>query len=79
MKRYRLLGISITDLLIGMVAMIIVFLLAHHFHFKEMKIWPFIVAAILLTIPVGIVFHIIFGVNTQINYVLKLSQKPKLS
>ena len=76
MKRVRLLGISVFDLIGGLIATIAVFLLAHHYHFKKLNVWPFVVAAILLTIPIGIVFHVIFGVNTKINSMLGLSRVP---
>ena len=76
MKRVRLFGISVFDLLAGVIGMVIIFLLAHHYHFKDMNAWPFVTAAILLTIPLGIIFHVIFGVNTKINSVLGLSHAP---
>ena len=78
MKRLRLFGISIIDLLAGVIGMVIIFLLAHHYHFKDMNGWPFVIAAVLLTIPLGIIFHVIFGVNTKINSILGLSHAPKV-
>ena len=79
MKRVRVFGISIFDLLLGLGGMIIVFVIAWKVHFSKLSVWPFILAAILLTIPLGIIFHVIFGVNTKVNYVLKLSNAPKIS
>jgi len=76
MQRVRLFGISVLDLLAGVIGMLVVFLVAHHYHFKDMSVWPFVIAAVLLTIPVGIIFHVIFGVNTKINSVLGLSHDP---
>jgi hypothetical protein len=78
MKRVRLFGISITDLILAVIGMVIVFLLAHHYHFKKMNALPFVIAAILLTIPLGIIFHVIFGVNTKLNSLLGLSHAPKI-
>ena len=48
MKRVRLFGISIFDLLAGIIGMVVIFLLAHHYHFKDMNVWPFVIAAVLL-------------------------------
>ena len=59
--------------------MLIIFLVARYYHFRDMNIAPFIIAAILLTIPVGIIFHVMFGVNTKINSLLGLSHQPKSS
>lgn len=77
MKRVRVFGISVFDLLVGIVGMVVVFLIARQIHFKDLSVWPFIIAAVVLTIPLGIIFHVIFGVNTKINSVLGLSHAPK--
>ena len=77
MKRVRFFGISVYDLLAGIIGMILIFLIARHYHFKNLSAGPFICAAILLTIPVGIIFHVIFGVNTALNSDLGLSNPVK--
>ena len=79
MKRVHLFGISIFDLLAAVVGMLVIFIVARYYHFKDMNLAPFIIAAVLLTIPVGIVFHVMFGVNTRINFLLGLSHAPKSS
>ena len=79
MKRVRLFGISIFDLLAGIIGMVVIFLLAHHYHFKDMNVWPFVIAAVLLTVPLGIIIHVIFGINTKINSILGLSHAPTVN
>lgn len=77
LRKYRIFGISWFDLITSMIGLIIIFLIAKHFHFKNLKSLNFIIAGILLAIPVGIVFHVIFGTNTSLNYNLGLSDKVK--
>lgn len=76
-NKYRIFGLRLFDLTLALVAMIVVFLLAWRYHFRKLDWWKFVIAAVILTIPLGMVFHIIFGVNTQLSYDLGLSYKPK--
>lgn len=75
-RKYRVFNIAIFDLVSSLIGMIIIFLIAKNKYFKELKIENFILAAIFVTIPIGITFHILFGVNTQLNHNLGLSKKP---
>jgi hypothetical protein len=75
-RQYKILGLSIFDIITSILGMIILFLLMWKWHFSELNPWNFVVAGILLAIPVGIVFHVIFGVNTTLNSRLGLSRKP---
>jgi hypothetical protein len=75
-RKYKIFGISIFDLLSSMIGLVIIFVIAHQSHFKTLNILNFIIAGILLAIPIGIVFHVVFGVNTTLNYRLGLSNKP---
>ena len=77
LRKYKLFGMTLFDLIIALVGMIIIFLIMWYWHFRQLKWWNFVIAAILLTIPTGIVFHVIFGVNTELNSKLGLSGKPK--
>jgi NADH:ubiquinone oxidoreductase subunit 3 (subunit A) len=52
-------------------------MIAWRVHFKELDWWKFLIAAILVTMPLSITFHALFGVNTKLNYELGLSNKPK--
>jgi hypothetical protein len=78
-RSYRIFGIAIFDLVLSIFGVVFIFLIAKNYKFKNLDTWKFILAGILLTIPIGIVFHIIFGVNTQLNYNLGLSRPPKKS
>ena len=75
-NKYRLFGIRLFDLILSLVVMVIIFLLAWKYHFKNLKYQNFVLAAVLLTIPLGIIAHVIFGINTQLNYDLGFSGKP---
>lgn len=75
-RKPRILGMSIFDIVTGFLGMVIVFLLAWKWHFPKLSPWRFVGAAVLLMFPVGIAFHIVFGVNTSLNYRLGLSYKP---
>lgn len=77
LRKHRIFGIAIFDLLMSMIGLTIILLLAKWKHFPNLPNTPFILAGILLAIPIGIVFHIIFGTNTTLNYRLKLSDKPQ--
>lgn len=76
-RDFRIFGIAVFDLVASFIGMIIIFLLARWKHFPNLNIWPFILYAILLAIPIGIFFHVIFGTNTTLNYRLGLSNIPK--
>jgi hypothetical protein len=75
-RSYKIFGLAIFDLSISFIFMIVIFMVAWRTHFKRLKWWKFLLAAILVTIPIGITFHVLFGVNTQLNYDLGLSNKP---
>lgn len=76
-RSYRIFSIAIFDLVLSMIGMVLIFLIAKQYHFKSLETWRFVFAGIIVAIPVGIVFHIIFGINTQLNYNLGLSGPPK--
>ncbi len=76
LRSYRIFGIALFDLIIAIIGTILILLLARFKWFSNLSITPFVLAGILLTIPLGIFFHIIFGVNTTLNYRLRLSNKP---
>lgn len=75
-RKYRIAGIALFDLVLGVIGTILLFVMLQKWHFPHMNVWYFVIAGILLTIPIGIVFHIIFGVNTTLNYRIGLSNKP---
>ena len=77
LRKYKFYSLSIFDLVISFIGIIIIFLLAWKKHFPDLHWWKFLIYAILLTIPISITFHLLFGINTQLNYTLGLSYKPK--
>jgi hypothetical protein len=60
-----------------MIGMVLIFLIAKYKHFPKLNQYPFVIAGIMLAIPVGILFHVLFGTNTRLNYILGLSNPPK--
>jgi len=77
LRKYKIFGMAIFDLVVSMIGMIVIFLVLKKWHFNKLRTLNFIIAAIILTIPFGIIVHIVFGVNTGLNYKLGLSYKPK--
>jgi hypothetical protein len=75
-RKHRIFGIALFDLILGAIGMIIIFLISRYIFFPQLNYSVFILFGLLLTIPTGILFHILFGINTQLNYNLGLSNKP---
>jgi len=75
-RKYRFMGIAIFDLVSSFIGVIIIFLLVWMLRFRNLNPLIFVIAAILLTIPIGIFFHVIFGINTTLNKRLGLSNAP---
>ena len=75
-RKYRISGIALFDLILAFLGTIIIFLIVWKWKFPELNSWKFVIAAILLAIPIGIFFHVIFGINTTLNNRLGLSNKP---
>lgn len=76
LRKHKLFGLAIFDLVISLIFIIALFMISWKIHFKKLQWFKFVLAGILLTIPVGIVSHVLFGVDTQLNYNLGLSNKP---
>ena len=77
LRKHKIFGLAIFDLVSSFIGMILLFLLLWKVHFPKLDWWKFVLAALLLTIPFGIIIHIFFGVNTRLNYKLGLSNSPK--
>ena len=75
-RKHRFYGIAIFDLVSSFIGVIIIFLVVWKWRFQNLNPMIFVIAAILLTIPIGIFFHVIFGVNTTLNKRLGLSNTP---
>lgn len=76
LRKPKIFGLAIFDLVLSVIGIIILFVTMQKWHFKNLSYSTFVIAAIILTIPIGIVFHVVFGVNTALNYKLGLSNKP---
>ena len=76
LRSHKIFGLAIFDLSISFISLILLFLLSWKIHFKHLNIFNFIIAAIIVTIPISITLHVLFGVNTQLDYFLGLSDKP---
>jgi hypothetical protein len=77
LRSHRIGGIALFDLVTGAIGSVLLLLIARYFFFKELRMMNFVLAGILLTIPIGIAFHILTGRNTMLNYKLGLSYKPE--
>jgi hypothetical protein len=76
LRSYRIFGIALFDLTLGLIGTIIVFIILWKVHFPTLSPWKFVLWAVLLTIPIGMFVHLLFGVNTTLNYRAGLSYKP---
>ena len=76
-RSHKIFGLAIFDLSISLIGVIILFMVSWRIHFKKLDWYKFFIAAIIVTIPISITFHVLFGVNTKLNYELGLSNKPK--
>lgn len=76
LRKSRIFGISVFDLVVSLIGMIVAFLIMWKWHFSKLNPLNFVIAAILLIIPFGIVIHVLFGSNTTLNSRLGLSYKP---
>ena len=76
LRSLRIFGIALFDLILSFIGMIILFLILWKLHFPMLNKYRFIISGIILTIPLGIIIHVIFGTNTMLNYYLGLSLKP---
>lgn len=76
LRKYRLGGIALFDLVTSMIGTVIILLIARHMKKSQLPIKNYIFAGILLAVPLGIFTHVIIGKNTTLNYKLGLSEKP---
>ena len=76
LRRFRIFNFAIFDLVTSILGMILAFVIFWKIHFSKLPVYKFILAAVILAIPFGVIIHIIFGVNTNLNYKLGLSYKP---
>jgi hypothetical protein len=77
LREHKIFGLAIFDLSISFIGIIVIFLIAWKMHYPRLDWWKFVISAIIVTIPISITFHTLFGVNTELDYALGLSDKPK--
>jgi hypothetical protein len=77
LRQHKIVGLAIFDLVLSFLGIISIFLISWKLHYRHLNVWNFILAGIILTIPISITFHTLFGVNSQLDYFLGLSDKPK--
>ncbi len=73
LRSYRVYDIAMFDVVFGIIGTILILLL---FKEKGKSTTNYIVAGALLTIPLGVFIHVLFKVDTQLNYKLGLSNRP---
>ena len=76
LRKYKIFDLALFDLLVAMIFMISLFIVLWRLRYPNLDRRRFVITGILLTIPMGILFHVIFGINTELNYRLGLSNKP---
>jgi hypothetical protein len=73
LRSFRIYGIAVFDCVVSWVVLVALFLWKRK---KNLSVWKYILAAIVVMFPIAIATHIVFGVNTMLNYRLGLSDKP---
>lgn len=68
LRSFRLGGIALFDLITAFAGMVLLAYILHKVWFPKSNLKMFIFVAILLTIPVGMVFHWLFGVKTKLRF-----------
>ena len=76
LREYKIFGLAIFDLTVSFIGIIAIFLVTWKIYYQHLDWWKFVITAIIVTLPISITFHVLFGVNTQLNYTLGLSDKP---
>lgn len=76
LRSFRIFNIALFDLILGILGTVLALLVARYYYFPTLPMKPFVWAGVLTTIPLGVFTHILFGVNTTLNYKLGLSHKP---
>ena len=76
LRSHKIFGLAIFDLVVSFTVIIVIFLVAWRYHFGSLDWWKFIIAAVVVTLPISVTFHVLFGVNTRLNYELGLSNSP---
>jgi len=75
LRSYRIYNIAMFDVIFGIIGTVLLLLL---FKEKGKSSTNYVIAGVLLTIPLGIFIHVLFKVNTELNYKLGLSDKPDM-
>lgn len=68
LRSFRLGGIALFDLITAFAGMIFLAYVIHKVWFPKSNLKMLIFVAILLTIPVGMIFHWLFGVKTKLHF-----------
>ena len=71
--RTRWKSFTFFDFIIAAVSMCLLFGLRWKYTWPELDLWKFMLAAVLCTVPMGIVFHVLSGFDTGFNHALGLS------
>lgn len=76
LRSYRIGGIALFDVITSIIGTIAIMLVARRFHGNTQPVKNYVLAGLILAIPLGIFIHVIFGTKTTLNYRLGLSDKP---
>ena len=76
-RSHRVFGVALFDLILAFVGTVLILLIARWKWFPRLNALNFVLAGILLAVPLGIFFHIIIGRDTALNYKLGLSNNPE--
>lgn len=73
LRKYRINDLAIFDLVFGLLGVTVLMLVLWKIHYPKLNPVNFIIASVLLLLPLSIFTHVLFGINTTLNNKLGLS------
>jgi hypothetical protein len=76
LRSYRVYGLALFDIVVSVLGTLLLIMCSKRRHYPNLPDRPFVILAVISTIPIGMVFHVLTGTNTTLNHRLGLSYKP---
>jgi glycopeptide antibiotics resistance protein len=76
-RDYRIFGVAIFDLVLASIGVVLLMLIFRQTFRPKSPALPYILAGLVVVIPIGIFVHAAFDVKTHLNWKLGLSAKPE--
>lgn len=76
LRSHRVFDIALFDIIGSIIGIMIIISIAQHHYRGTYHIKESLIASLICSLPVGILFHVLTGTNTSLNYKLGLSEMP---